>query len=344
MSHFTVMVIGEDVEKQLQPYHEYECTGVLDEYVVFVDETKEMMDEFINGTRTMLINFDGELKDPWDDQFYRDPLPEEKENVGMGSGCINGLSFSSRDWGDGLGYRAKVSFIPEDYMEKEVSFRKIYKDVESFCRDWHDDDEENFKDGKIGRLTNPNNKWDWFQVGGRWAGSLMLTKEAIESVNTGGKFIPELPNFSWEWSKEEKLKVLANQCVDIAPKKYIDIDAMEKPMVEKASKQWDGWHSGIKDLPKDNEEKQKWVRDNLGWLVSKLDIERLSTMTRSEYVACKSVWSPYAILWDGTWYSKGKMGWFGMSVDEENNWEGQFKELWNEIPETELVTMVDCHI
>jgi hypothetical protein len=46
MSHYSVLVIGEDVEKQLQPYHEYECTGIEDEYVVEVnknDEVKEFL-------------------------------------------------------------------------------------------------------------------------------------------------------------------------------------------------------------------------------------------------------------------------------------------------------------
>ena len=28
MSHFTVMVIGPDIADQLQPFHEFECTGI----------------------------------------------------------------------------------------------------------------------------------------------------------------------------------------------------------------------------------------------------------------------------------------------------------------------------
>ena len=38
MSHFSVMVIGGNVEEQLQPYHEFECTGINDQYVVDVDK------------------------------------------------------------------------------------------------------------------------------------------------------------------------------------------------------------------------------------------------------------------------------------------------------------------
>lgn len=41
MSHFAVLVIGENPEKQLAPYHEFECTGLNDQYVQSVDETEE---------------------------------------------------------------------------------------------------------------------------------------------------------------------------------------------------------------------------------------------------------------------------------------------------------------
>jgi hypothetical protein len=44
MSHFTVMVIGEEIEKQLAPFHEFECTGCNDEYVQDVDVTAESIE------------------------------------------------------------------------------------------------------------------------------------------------------------------------------------------------------------------------------------------------------------------------------------------------------------
>ena len=31
MSHYTVLVIGDDPEKQLAPFHEFGCTGIDDE-------------------------------------------------------------------------------------------------------------------------------------------------------------------------------------------------------------------------------------------------------------------------------------------------------------------------
>ena len=41
MSHFTVLVVGEDADKQLAPYHEFECTGVDDQYILDIDITDE---------------------------------------------------------------------------------------------------------------------------------------------------------------------------------------------------------------------------------------------------------------------------------------------------------------
>jgi hypothetical protein len=41
MSHFTVLVIGPDHETQLQPFHEFECTGTNDEFVKDIDVTDE---------------------------------------------------------------------------------------------------------------------------------------------------------------------------------------------------------------------------------------------------------------------------------------------------------------
>lgn len=43
MSHFALLVIGENIEKQLRPFHEFECTGIDDEFVVDVDQTSDVL-------------------------------------------------------------------------------------------------------------------------------------------------------------------------------------------------------------------------------------------------------------------------------------------------------------
>jgi len=76
MSHFTVLVIGDDYEKDLAPYHEYECTGIADEYVVYVDIMEEALEEFESGTTIRYKDAEGILHES-DDSFYREFTPEE---------------------------------------------------------------------------------------------------------------------------------------------------------------------------------------------------------------------------------------------------------------------------
>lgn len=49
MSHFGILVIGGNVEHQLAPYHEFECTGENDQYVQDVDVTQEMNEAIAKG-------------------------------------------------------------------------------------------------------------------------------------------------------------------------------------------------------------------------------------------------------------------------------------------------------
>lgn len=108
MSHFSVMVVGEDVEKALAPYHEYECTGVKDEHVVWVDEHDQLVEDF--------------------------EAQEEYKDLAKFAEYWRGKE-SNTDW-------------------QEAKFAGV-------------------KDGRYGRWTNPNAKWDWWAVGGRWSGSLI---------------------------------------------------------------------------------------------------------------------------------------------------------------------------
>lgn len=95
MTHFVGLVVAEtedEIAALVQPFHEYECTGVDDQYVIDVDITDE--------TRA---------------DFEKHAMP--------------GQSF------------------------------------EEFAAHWHG---RPLVDGRMIERTNPNAKWDWWVVGGRW--------------------------------------------------------------------------------------------------------------------------------------------------------------------------------
>lgn len=54
----------------------------------------------------------------------------------------------------------------------------------------------------------------------------------------------------------------------------------------------------------------------------------------------------YALLHNGEWLSRGKMGWFGMSDDKisEEEWDRRLLDYLNKLPDNTKITLVDCHI
>lgn len=213
MSHFSVLVIGprneEELAAALQPFHEFECTGAEDQYVQELDITAEKLAEYQESMCTRYKDKEGILHHPGDDRFYREPTPEEVKTHGPFGGCgwSANLSWFSKDWGDGRGYHAKIHFLPEGYEEVEYEMPNIqsFKDyvaehfavVESneqpeirnngahkYC---YAQCNENGEIAKIIRRTNPNKKWDWWVIGGRFKGRFIRSTHALPAM---GKNLP----------------------------------------------------------------------------------------------------------------------------------------------------------
>lgn len=147
--HFSVMVIGENVEDQLEPFYQ---DLEVDEYEV------DVVDDY------------------------------EKERM------------------------------LEHYASKGEQYKTFEECYEARGEDWNFNRYRKDSDGVWREYStyNPNAEWDWYEIGGRWPGKI-LVKEGVEY---------EKPNFSWGWSEEDKKKVLAERRTDSALLK--DIDNVEK--------------------------------------------------------------------------------------------------------------------
>ena len=134
------------------------------------------------------------------------------------------------------------------------SFEECYA---SKGRDWNDNRWRKDDDGVWREYStyNPDSKWDWYEVGGRWAGTLEL-KEGVAPIQP--------INFSWGWKAEDKQKVLT-ATPKRADKAYLkDIANVEELQASGILQdgEWidtieeDGWHfknigEYLKDLPGD---------------------------------------------------------------------------------------------
>lgn len=81
---------------------------------------------------------------------------------------------------------------------KYASFDDCYADN---GMDWNGNAYRKDEDGvwREYSTSNPNMEWDWYEVGGRFAGRLVLKDDAVMIAP---------PSFSWGWSVEQKRKVL----------------------------------------------------------------------------------------------------------------------------------------
>lgn len=203
MSHFTVAVFTaeqpsqEQLEAILQPWHEYECTGVDDQYVIDVDVTDEMRADF------------------------------EKH-------ATEGQTFEE--------------FVPY----------------------WNDETVND--EGRVIRRTNPNAKWDWWSIGGRWTGLLRM-KPGTDGV---------LGRRAW--------------CAEAAE-------------------------------------------------IGTADQARVADIDLAAMREAGKPLRTFAVVKDGQWFEKGKMGWWACVSDAkvEDQWTDEFDKLLAASGDAWL-TIVDCHI
>lgn len=368
MSHYSVLVVGEDPEAQLAPYHEFECTGVADQYVIEIDKTEEARADYEASTQTRLKRLsDGTLHDMFDKEGNWKPefsKPEKKDPL----------------FGWSPGRREK--FVPPGYEEVEVPTR----DVETFA-EWVPEyyganvcrlpDSPNFEEEhkygytllspegevvKVVKRTNPNKKWDWYQLGGRWTGFLKLRPDASGALGepgVGGRRVG---------GRRVDLGT-ADQCL----KRDVDVEGMRDEARRKALVRYDRiesltrghklltWTECAEECGEDGEENFEKTRErfwnqpfvaalkkdrDLAWLErAEIDRYALGRVAWGEFAARYAIVT-FAVVMDGKWYERGRMGWWGAVHDDsgKDDWATRYTDLFDSLPDDALLSVYDCHI
>lgn len=397
MSHFTVLVIGENPEAQLAPFHEFECTGRDDEYVQDISILEEKRKEYETKTRKMMryVGDSSEtlaavgsrtLLSAFDDFFYREPRGEEKKKVGsMGMGWGDGSHWASKDWGDGKGYSTRVhdTNVP-GWEEAEMTIKELMTFTE-FCLEEseervvrHNQEPDLKGSHKFGYVkldangevqdvinrTNPNAKWDWYVLGGRWSGFFKLKSEE------------EMKGLPWKEDQENGLVVIgagASQVIeeyaDRAPICEIDFRGMREDARKEAEQEFDKYWEVAKNFPDaeswphvcerfgdDNYQEARDFYHNQP-CVQALKERKMGVWgcpigdfgrDRDAYVQRRTnqAASTFAVVKDGKWHERGSMGWWACVSNEKDpeEWAQQMTMLYDDLPPDTIVSMYDCHI
>jgi len=290
MSHFIVVVIGDNVDEQLAPYDESIEVAPYSNGVVSEDD------------KTHFVNFCA------------------KEH-------------------------------PEDI---NLSFDDLYG---KYGVNWNNNRWKKNSDGEYEEFStyNPDSKWDWYSVGGRWSGYFKKKPETDGILGEPGVF-------------NNKPKP---DTADVIKKKDVDFEAMMDEYGETATKKYDAVFEAIKDTPKN----ESW--ESIRSRIENIDVARntyrnqprvmaFDNLTRTsdmfgmfedveDFEVDREIFiqnarnraiSPFAVVKDGVWYQKGEMGWWGMSTDEmtQEEWNKKVVELFDSVPDDTVFTAIDCHI
>lgn len=320
MSHFTVIVIGEDIEGQLAPFDESSGNK---SHMVFVSQEEESRHEYETKKIEVVVLADGSWKYKYDDEFL-----VNKEDL----------------------FNKKYNY-PTDSQLKELPLNSLFLSFEEFMEEYHGQTERDSSKNEYGYWSNPNAKWDWWSIGGRWTGYFKPKAGCSGELGRPGVF-DNKPN---------------NGMVDSILVGDIDVPAMLQDSINEANKTYDELEAVLKGRPlpswnliyKKHGENVTAARDEYNSLEVVQDLNRAKFFIFGDYVEvfgpdrasyverCKnSTMVPFAVVHKGKWYQKGEMGWFGMSSDEMNQdeWNSEFWKMINSLaPDTKL-TLIDCHI
>jgi hypothetical protein len=234
------------------------------------------------------------------------------------------------------GIEKYLQFVPCDAEELQLDYANHGngRTLDDFAEEWSGYRKN--EEGVYGRVTNPNAKWDWYQIGGRW--SKMIT-----------------PNFG--------------------TKSELDLDAVRLLKARDAVNTHRQWNTAREEAEPDEEQlahakdllerRETWREiyknprelaldaaafDEVDWLLWDIDDAKLMRMPESKYAENRSTRAlTHAFIdLEGKWNERGDMGWFALCDDEnEGSYDGKDGAFWqfvDSLPDDSMLYLVDCHI
>lgn len=319
MSHFSVMVVTDAepteavLSELMQPYHEFECTGTDDQYVQDIDKTSE----------------------------FKKDCESHKDD-----------------------YESEADFLNGWYGKKAIDLGQT--------PDLAGDHKYGYgvvSDGVVIKVidrTNPNSKWDYWRIGGRYRAKLQVKQGVAEAVSTEP---------SWEWEPRFNDGKPAPVGFDQARVGDIDQEAMKQAAVSqrrewieecmtKAEMDFDTFEEAVRDhqrchkawleLPRDSRPRgsayTSWAKQqgyhlgakasNANWELPELE----DGQSLLDYINSAPSVSAFAVVMDGKWYERGRMGWWACVTDENEDWDSEFQKMFAGLRDDQWVSFLDCHI
>jgi hypothetical protein len=350
MSHFTVTLkisaarlekhssnLESAVAEMLAPYQENNMGDCPKEFLKFNDVTEEHEEKYKTDKCDRVRLPNGDVLSAYDDRFRNKDLFASERYV-----------------------------YPADAVRSEVPVSEVYsfeEYVTQYCG-YRKDAET----GRYGYWENPNRKWDWYQIGGRWSGFYPL--KATAQRNLGKQSLlcrdepPEAGHGDIVRAGDIDMDVVATKTRENAEKFFGRYEAFLASGGKADNDPWDGPRSaalsyGLLRVVQgpaeagENEVAIPWSESNLRpddprrtWTDVATVVERDAFLR--DYIDCFCPIITYAALDDEGWHASGKMGWFGASSDEPDDKvafrKGFVQRFIKGATPDDTLVVVDCHI
>lgn len=280
MSHFACIVIGDNVAQQLQPYHEYECTGTRDEYVQDVDITADVQE-----------------------------------------------TIAEKGLEDGLSWHGLESHLV-DSDEGGAAHPYGYAIV---------------RDGVLVKAvdrTNPNKKWDWWVVGGRYSGAFLLKDgRKVDECAFGDV---DFKGMRAEAEQEERQRYHAFHAVvgdAPRPESFDEVAKRHPDDIPAARKEY--WAQ-----PAMARLQEAQRAGDSRWLFMSEPEKMWDPLEQQLDLARRKATAAFALVKDGQWHERASMHWFGLTSGDMpwDEWLRFIDQTLEALPPDTRLTMVDCHI
>ena len=207
----------------------------------------------------------------------------------------------------------------EDYFEFQED---ASEDLETLRKNYEEDEEKDgmtledwlggynscvLRDGKLGYMTNPNAKWDWYDAdGGRWSNAGLYRLKPGEKPDEWNRVKVKQMDFSPNETKRREAEIFWDDYVEGRNPKKVPFPAW-KPEYYLAT-------YGTKEFYADY---------------------------------CAHDKRPHAFVTpDGEWHEQGTMGWFGLSTSKKETIAQNMEEWEQALRDYQglYLVYVDCHI
>lgn len=295
-------------------------------YREFEDRTDEAKADYETDTMRVIRYPDGTIRSIYDriftDKFYI------HEDVIYQYGAEKSIADKLQT------EESKALELVNDYPVKAW-----YASFEAYCEEHRGYIQDS--EGLWGYTYNPNAKWDWWQIGGRFSRNFLVKEDLEDCIisydRSGGE--PDGAPRGYKY-------------VDAARKKDICWDLMKQLTVEEVEKGYQKCVAAFaSNDPTGFGPLTKIVEDGIASWGSMI---YLKGETLDEFKARKGatdmdqymISSFAAIDRNGDWLGSGDMGWFGISTNdkEERAWNDELQTLMNEAQDDDFLVVVDCHI